>query len=52
MMRERTFGKENGELLWRWRRLILNPMIELFRVFVCLCVVAFERERDGAMEDG
>ena len=48
MMRERTFGKENGELLWRWRRLILNP----FRVFVCLCVVAFERERDGAMEDG
>ena len=51
-MRERTFGKENGELLWRWRRLILNPMIELFRVFVCLCVVAFERERDGAMEDG
>ena len=24
----------------------------LFRVSVCLCVVAFERERDGAMEDG
>lgn len=24
----------------------------VFRVFVCLCVVAFERERDGAMEDG
>ena len=29
-----------------------DGLIELFRVFVCLCVVAFERERDGAMEDG